>query len=134
MENQSLRTIRISLLKVVVKSFSPNDNRAVLDIYFEDGKSKQMTRSTRLGDANLLTTQLLQELVLKEKNDCAEFDGESMKDVDVLLDNEQKARLMLIDFFRTLHSKAQQIKNASSSVGYIDRIRALQMTELTLYG
>src|SRR3989338_9120425 len=123
MENETVRTVKVNLLKVVVQSFTPNDNRAVLGIFFEDGKSKEMRRSTRLGDANLLAVQLMEELLLKEKNDCAEFDGESLLDVDVVLENEQKARLHLVDFFRTLHSKAQQIRNTTSSSGYLDLIR-----------
>lgn len=133
MENETVRTIKVNLLKVVVQAFTPNDNRAVLGIFFEDGKSKEMRRSTKLGDANLLAVQLMEELVLKEKNDCAEFDGESLLDVDVLIENEQMTRLLLVDFFRTLHSKAQQIRNSSSASGYLDMIRNLQMTELTLF-
>ncbi len=133
MENEAVRTVKVSLLKVVVSSFTPNDNRAVLDIFFEDGKSKQMRRSTKLGDANLLSMQLIEELVIKEKNDFAEFDGETLREVEIMIENEQKVRLLLMDFFRTLHSKAQQIRNSMSSSGYLDMLRNFQRTELTLY-
>ncbi|MBS3132588.1 hypothetical protein J4470_00465 [Candidatus Woesearchaeota archaeon] len=130
---QSLKTIRLNLLKVVVKSFSPIDNRAVLEIFYEDGKSRQITRATRLGDANMLALQLIDELVLSEKNDGLEFDGENLRGVDVVIENEQKIKLMLVDFFRTLHSKAQKIRNNKSASGYLDLIRGLQRTELVFY-
>ena len=130
---QSLRTVRVDLLKVVVKSFSPIDNMAVLEIFYDDGKSRQITRTTKLGDANVLALQLIDNLIISEKNEELEFDGEILKDVDVVIENEQKAKLLLIDFFRTLHSKAQQIRNNKNSAGYLDLIRNLQRTELTLY-
>ena len=130
---QSLRTVRVDLLKVVVKSFSPIDNMVVLEIFYDDGKSRKITRTTKLGDANVLALQLIDNLIISEKNEELEFDGEILKDVDVVIENEQKARLLLIDFFRTLHSKAQQIRNNKNSVGYMDMIRNLQRTELIMY-
>ncbi|MAG15705.1 hypothetical protein CMO88_01445 [Candidatus Woesearchaeota archaeon] len=130
---QSLKTAHVSLLKVIVKSFSPMDNMAVLGIFYESNKSKQITRTTKLGDANVLALQLMNELIISEKNNVLEFDGESLIDVEVVVENEQKTRAMLIDFFRTLHSKAQKIKNNKSSSGYLDLIRNLQRTELRLY-
>ncbi len=133
MENQSVKIVRVNLLKVVVKSFSPIDNMAVLEIFFDSGKRKSITRTTRLGDANVLSIQLMDELALSEKNEGAEFDGESLRDIDVIIENEQKARLKLVDFFRTLHSKAQQVRNSKNSEGYLDLIRNIQRTELIIY-
>ena len=133
MEEQILKTVKVNLLKVIVKSYSPNENRAVLEIFFDDGKQSRMTRSTILGDANLLALQLMEELILKEKNYSADFDGESLRDVDVVIEDEQRTRLLLVDFFRTLHSKANHIRNSSSAAGYLDLIRNLQMSELKLY-
>ena len=130
---QSLRTVRVDLLKVVVKSFSPIDNMVVLEIFYDDGKSRKITRTTKLGDANVLALQLIDNLIISEKNEELEFDGEILKDVDVVIENEQKARLLLIDFFRTLHSKAQQIRNNKNSAGYMDMIRNLQRTEMVMY-
>ncbi len=133
MENQSLRTVRVSLLKVAVRRFSPIDNTVLLEIFFDAGKIKSITRTTRLGDANMLAMQLIDDLMLSERSEEAEFDGESLRGVDVVLENEQKARLKLIDFFRTLHSRAQQVRNSKSSDGYLDLIRNIQRTELMIY-
>lgn len=133
MESQALKTVRVSLMKVVVKSYFPNENRVVLEIFFEDRKRRQMTRSTILGDANLLALQLMEELILKTKNDSADFDGEALKDVDVIIEDEKRTQLLLVDFFRTLHSKARHIRNSASSVGYLNLIKNLQMTELVLH-
>jgi len=130
---QSLKTVRVDLLKVIVKSFSPMDNMVVLEIFYNDGKSRQITRTTKLGDANVLSLQLMDELIISKKNDEIEFDGESIRDVEVVIENQQKTRLMLIDFFRTLQSKAQRIRHNKSSAGYLDLIRNLQRTELVIY-
>ena len=133
MENQSVKTIHVNLLKVAVKSFSPADKLVVIEIYVDDGKIRRITRTAKLGDANMLAMQLIEELILSEKDQKLEFDGESLRDVEVIVQNEQKARIMLVDFFRTLHSKAQQIKNSKNSAGYMELIKHLQRTELTLY-
>lgn len=133
MENQSLKTIRVTLLKVAVRSFSPADNMAVLEIFFDAGKRKSITRTTRLGDANILAIQLMEELALSERNEETDFDGESVKEADIIIENEQKARMKLVDFFRTLHSKAQQVRNSKSADGYLEMIRNIQRTELVIY-
>jgi hypothetical protein len=130
---QSLRNIRLDLLKVIVKSFSPIDNMVVLDIFYNDGRSRQITRTTKLGDANVLALQLMDELVISEKNEESEFDGENLRDVEVVIENEQKTRIALVDFFRTLHSRAQQVRNNKSSAGHLDLIRSLQRTEMVFY-
>ena len=130
---QSLGRVRVNLLKVAVSSFSPMDNMVVLEIFYESGKSKQIIRATKLGDANVLAMQLMEELVINEKNDRLEFDGENVRDADVVLENEAKTRSMLVDFFRTLHSKAQQVRNNKSAEGYLDIIRSVQRTQLVLY-
>lgn len=134
MENQSLKTVYVRLLKVAVRKFSPIENKALLEIFFDDGKIKSITRATRLGDAKVLSMQLINELALNEKNEEMEFDGESLRDVDVIIENEQKAMLKLVDFFRTLHSRAQQVRNSKNSEGYLDMIRNIQRMELMIYG
>ncbi len=132
MENQSVKTVHVKLLKVAVRRFSPIYNTAALEIFFDTGKIKSITRTTRLGDANMLTMQLIDDLVLSERSGEAEFDGESLRGVDVVFENEQAARLKLVDFFRTLHSKAQQVRNSKSADGYLDMIRSIQRTELMI--
>ncbi len=132
MENQSVRTVRVKLLKVAVRRFSPIEKTATLEIFFDAGKIKSITRTARLGDANILAMQLIDNLVLSERGEEAEFDGESLRGADVVLENEQTARLKLIDFFRTLHSKAQQVRNSKSADGYLDMIRSIQRTELII--
>ncbi len=133
MENQSVKTVHVNLLKVAVRRFSPIDNTAVMEIFFETSRIKSITRTTRLGDANILAMQLIDGLVLSERSEEAEFDGESLRGVDVVLENEQTAKLKLVDFFRTLHSKAQQVRNSKSADGHLDRIRSIQRTELLIY-
>ncbi len=133
MENQSVRTVHVNMLKVAVRRFSPIDNTVLLEIFFDAGKIKSITRTTRLGDANLLSMKLIDDLIRSEMSEEAEFDGESLRGVDIVLENEQAARPKLIDFFRTLHSKAQKVRNSKSADGYIDLIRSIQGTELVLY-
>ncbi|MBI2664090.1 hypothetical protein HYX10_01970 [Candidatus Woesearchaeota archaeon] len=130
---QSLRTVQVSLLKVVVKTYTPMENLAVFEIFYNSGRSKQITRTTKLGEANVLADQLVDDLLITEKNSRAEFDGETLTGVDVILESEQKTKLMLVDFFRTLQSKALQIKHNKTSAGYLDMIKAVQRMEITLY-
>ena len=134
MESQILNTVRVNLTRVAVKAYYPYDNRAVFEIFFNDGKKRRMTRSAVLGEPEVLARQLIERLVLKEKHDCVDFDGESLIDVHVLVEDEERAVRMLAGFFRSLNRKAERIRSYSKSEGYLSLLKSLQTAEAGLDG
>ncbi len=133
MRNQSVKEVSVRLQQVKVTNFSPTDNRLTLSISFEDGKNKEITKTTRLKEPSLLSLQLMEELIIMEKNVNMDFDGEVLTgDANVTIENRHTTEAMLVDFFQTLYSKAQKIKNARSSEGYMDMLRDFQRTVLKL--
>src|SRR3989338_5778012 len=99
----SLKTIQVSLLKVSVKAFTPAENSVVLEIAYESKKTARITRTTRLGNANLLARQLMEEVIMHASDEAADFDGESLIQAHALIHNEHQAFAKLVDFFRTLY-------------------------------
>jgi len=134
MEQSQVKIITIRILKVVVNSYSPGDQRIVLSAYFDDGCQRKIRRSAHIGDPYVLVAKLLDEILLKARDENCEFDGEQMSDADIRLDKEMLTVRQLADFFRTIYSKSQQIRNATSGVGYLDMIRQMQRFQVTLYG
>ena len=130
MENTSLRTVKVSILKVCVKSFSPAENTVVLEILYEGSASRKITRITRLGNAAILATKLIEEVAMHAGDDAAEFDGEMLYEANAVLHDEMTIKGKLVDFFRTLYAKSQQIRNAKNSYGYLDLIRSIQRVEM----
>jgi hypothetical protein len=129
MRNQSIRAVTVKLQKIGIASFSPTDRMLSLHITLHDGRQKHVTRSTPLKEPGLLALQLIEELVIMEKNQNLDFDGESLTgEVDVMIENRQMTEALLLDFFQTLYSKAQRIKNAASAEGYMDLLRDFQRT------
>lgn len=130
---ESLKVVHVKLQKIFVSSFLPRDNQVTLEIYFEDGKNKQITKTTTLKEPSLLALQLMEELVLMEKNINLDFDGETLTgNTHIVIDEEQTTQALLIDFFQTLYSKAQKLKKMKDSVGYMDMLRDIQRTRLII--
>ncbi len=119
-----MRKIIVKLKKITVNKFSPKERAVELDIVFNDGADKEITKMVAIDDPEKLADDIVLEIRNLEKSSNQRFDGESILDnhVIILFDNEDKILSKMTMFFSKVCDKIREARTSRDPSAYLDLI------------
>ena len=130
-----MRKIIVKLKKITVNNFSPKERTVELDIYFNDGSDKEITKKIRgIDDPRKLAEDVILEIRNLEKRANQKFDGESILDsiVNIVFEDEDKTLSKMSMFFSKLCDKIDSVRTTTDASGYIDLINKVNSMKFEL--
>lgn len=130
-----MRKIVVKLKKITVNNFSPKEKTVEIDIHFNDGADKEITKKIiGIDDPRKLAEELILEIRNLEKSSHQKFDGESILDtiVNIVFDDEDKILSKLSMFFSKLCEKIDSVRTTTDASGYIDLINKVNSMKFDL--
>lgn len=129
-----MKNINVTIRKIKVNHFFPKEGHVELSIYFDDGQEKEILKTTKVDDPEILTFNLLNEIRKIVKNTYQEFNGEKVFEniVSVKINKREEVTKELRDFFRRLKEKINRVKKAKVSEGYINLFHEVTGTKIEL--
>ncbi len=129
-----MRKIIVKLKKITVNKFSPKEKTVELDIHFNDGADKEITKKIGIDDPRKLSEDVIIEIRNLEKRANQKFDGESILDsiVNIVFDDEDKTLSKMSTFFSKLCDKIDSIRTTTDASGYIDLINKVNSMKFEL--
>jgi len=128
-----MKIINFKILELKVTSYSAIDNKVSLEIDFDDGKRKQVYRTTSLDSPEEEAGLIVDELLRMEKNINLSFTGKSLSgDINLVFNDEEDARLKVSAYIKLLASKAAKVKLNRDPHIYLNSISELIRTKLVL--
>lgn len=119
-----MKQIIVKMKKISVTKFSPKEKTVELDIVFNDGSDKEITKKVAVGNPGDLANEVVLAIRSLEKSRHQQFDGESILDsvLNVLFEDEDKTLSRLTGFFSKLCDKVDAIRTSTHAEGYMDMI------------
>jgi hypothetical protein len=126
-----MKIINFRMLAIKVTSYSAIDNKVSLEIEFDDGKRKQVFRTTPLDTPEEEAGRIVDELVLMETNINKSFTGKSLQgEIHMVFGQEEEARQRITSYLKLLASKAAKVKLNRDPHIYLNNISELIRTRL----
>ncbi len=125
-----MRKVEVRFKRIKVNKFSPKDKAVEVDIKFNDGMDKEITKKVSLDDPEALAVKIVQEIRSMEKASRQMFDGESIIDstVNVVFADEDKTIQKMAGFFCKIYDKVSEVRNCrdpGTYLGLINRVNNL---------
>ena len=119
-----MRKILIKFKKITVDKFSPKEKTVELDIYFNDGADKEITKKIGVDDPGKLAEAIVLEIRNLEKSVHQRFNGESILDsiVNIVFEEEDKTLSKLTMFLSRVCEKIDAVRMSRDASGYLDLI------------
>lgn len=129
-----MKIINIRFRKLRVGSFNAQRGSVSLEIFFNDGMEKQITRTTIIDDPQALAHSIVDEIKDMEKNIHYEFDDNSALQsyVSVLIQNEDIAIENIVRFLSQVSHRVKIILSSKLAEGYLDRIKELNRMSIDI--
>jgi predicted CoA-substrate-specific enzyme activase len=114
-----MKQVNIKLKEIRVNNFYPKDRTVEIDVLFNDGSLKEITKKVEITDPEGLASQIVQQIRDMEKGIHQRFTGESILDgvVNIILPDEDKVVQKMIAFFCKVCDKISDVKNCSICLG-----------------
>lgn len=127
-----MEIINVEFKKIRITDLSIRDGYVYLEIFFDDGKDKEITRKTRIDDPGKEVKNILKEITDMEGAINYEFDGERFMDsyVNVVFQDEKKVKQSLIRFLTDVKNKMEEIRTLKDATGFIDKINAVKLMRI----
>jgi hypothetical protein len=119
-----MKQINIKLKEVRVNDFSPKDRKVEIDVLFNDGSLKEISKRVEITDPEGLAYQIIQEIRDMEKGMHKRFTGESILDgvVNIIFSDEDKILQKMFGFFSKVCDKVSDVINCREPSNYISLI------------
>ncbi|MBW2980368.1 hypothetical protein KY360_03050, partial [Candidatus Woesearchaeota archaeon] len=87
-----MRKVLIKFRKITVNKFSPKEKTVELNIHFNDGADKEITKKMGIDDPRKIAEDVVLEIRNLEKSVHQRFNGESILDsiVNIVFEDEDK--------------------------------------------
>ena len=123
-----MKIISLEIKKVSIGKFFPKENKAELDIFFNDGGDKEIFKTIDVSDAEGSAEAVLADLRKMEKNIHRSSQNEEPiveNFVNIVVKNEGKAIKEIAKFIQKIEARMEEIKSKNAAEGYLERIRQL---------
>jgi len=119
-----MRKILVKFKKITVNKFSPKERSVELDIHFNDGADKEITKTISIDDPRKLAEAIIFDIRNLEKSMHQKFNGESILDstVNIVFEDEDKTLNKLTLFLSKIYEKVDAVRTTTEASGYIDLI------------
>ena len=119
-----MRKVLVKFKKITVDKFSPKEKTVELDIYFNDGADKEITKKIGVDDPRKLAEAIVLEIRNLEKSMHQRFNGESILDsiVNIIFEDEDKTLGKLTMFLSRVCEKIDAVRTSRDASGYLDLI------------
>lgn len=126
-----MRKILVKLKKITINNFSPKEKTVELDIHFNDGADKEITKKVSIDNPRGLAEQVILEIRNLEKSIHQEFSGESILDgiVNVVFEDEDKTLHRMTLFLSKVCEKIDDVRTSrdpSAYLGLINRVNSMK--------
>lgn len=129
-----MKVINVRFRKLRVSSFNAQRGSVSLEIFFNDGMEKQVTRTTIIDDPQALAHSIVDEIKDMERNIHYEFDDDSALQsyVSILIQDEDIAIENIVRFLSQVSHRVKIIMSSKLAEGYIDRIKELNRMSMDI--
>lgn len=119
-----MKKVLVKMKKLKVNKFSPKERTVEIDVVFNDGANKEITKKVAIDDPQRLAEDILLEIRNLEKSSNQRFDGESILDdmVTIVFEDEDKTLQRMTMFFSRVCDKIQEVRNSRDPSGYLNLI------------
>ena len=119
-----MKKILVKLNKITVNKFSPKERAVEIDIFFNDGTAKEITKMVAIDDPEKLAEDIILEIRNLEKRANQRFNGESILDsiVTILFEDEDKTLSKMTMFFSKVCDKIKEVRTSRDPSAYLDLI------------
>ena len=125
-----MKKILVKLNKITVNKFSPKERAVELDIFFNDGTNKEITKMVAIDDPEKLAEDIILEIRNLEKRANQRFNGESILDsiVTILFEDEDKTLSKMTMFFSKVCDRIKEVRTSrdpSAYIGLINKVNSM---------
>ena len=119
-----MKKVLVKMKKLSVSKFSPKERSVEIDVIFNDGSDKEITKKVAIDDPQKLAEDLILEIRNLEKSSNQRFDGESILDdlVTIVFEDEDKTLQKMTMFFSRVCDKINEVRNSRDPSGYLSLI------------
>ena len=123
-----MKIVSLEIKKIEIGKFFPKDDRVELNVKFNDGEDKQISKEVKMDDPEDAAGDILVELRKLERNLHKNGDSELVIDnfVNIVVKDEDEVIDTISDFIQKAKSRVDNIKSANVAEGYLDTIRELK--------
>ncbi len=127
-----MQIINVELKSIKVSSFSPARQDVNFVVSFNDGKDKEITKTTELKKGSDVALEIIRDLRRVENSLNAEFDGRAVLDsyINIMIKDEDKVTEMIAAFISKVFEKVKIIKNQTVADGYVSLINNVNCMRL----
>ncbi len=128
-----MKIINVKIKEMRIKSFSARDYSVILDISFDDGAEKRISRHTVIDYPELVAEKIFNDIKKMEKNINLTFDEDmSSEPVRVVFEDEEESKKKTAKFLHSASERIAKIKAKRNAEGYMNMINELNMMKLVL--
>ncbi len=119
-----MKKINVELREIKVASFSPSRQEVSFVILFNDGKEKEITKTSEIIKGSDAALEVIKAIRKVETRLNAEFDGKVVLDnyTNIIIKNEEKITEKLTFFLSKVFEKIRMIQNQQVADGYMNLI------------
>ena len=124
-----MKIIGLEIKKIGIGKFFPKEDKIELDIFFNDGSDKEISKTIDVSDSESAAEDILTDLRKLEKNIHKNSENKELivdNYVNIVVKNEEKLVREISDFIQKAKIKMDEIKQKNVADGYLDMIRDLK--------
>ena len=130
-----MKIISLEIKKVSIGKFFPKENKAELDIFFNDGGDKEIFKTIDVSDAegsaeNILADLRKMETSIHKSSEARNSIAENL--INIVVKNENETIKEIARFIQKIEIKMEEIKSKNVAEGHLDRIRQLKNLKLEI--
>jgi len=130
-----MKIINVELEKIRVSDLSVRNGLVFLEIFFDDGKKKEISRNTKIENPDREAENIIKEIRQMEKNINQEFNGEKFFDsyTNVVIQDEEKVTEKMTGFLKKIKDKMVEVRSLKDATGFLDKINAIKLMKLEFF-
>tara|TARA_B100001964_G_C14244236_1_gene606578 strand:+ start:1290 stop:1685 length:396 start_codon:yes stop_codon:yes gene_type:complete len=124
-----MKIIGLEIKKIGIGKFFPKDDKMELDIFFNDGSDKEISKTIDVSDSEGAAEDILTDLRKLEKNIHKNGENKELivdNYVNIVIKGEEKLIKEISEFIQKAKAKMDEIKQKDVAEGYLDMIRELK--------
>jgi|ETNmetMinimDraft_11_1059920.scaffolds.fasta_scaffold08157_4 hypothetical protein len=129
MKEKTMKIIGLEIKKIGIGKFFPKDDKMELDIFFNDGSDKEISKTIDVSDSEGAAEDILTDLRKLEKNIHKNGENKELivdNYVNIVIKGEEKLIKEISEFIQKAKAKMDEIKQKDVAEGYLDMIRELK--------